>query len=109
MSGQPSAAGQIEFADAEDVARPVIGDDPAFGDARHDQAGRVQPHQTLRGGGAQMLGGERQAQPGRAHPLVRSDDRDIDHPIVPRRTAGGEHQAGDRRKQGVASERGAGV
>ncbi|GAA3785782.1 hypothetical protein GCM10022600_01670 [Qipengyuania pelagi] len=52
-----------------------------------------------------MLGGEGQAKAGRAHPLVRADDRDIDHPIVSRRAAGGEREADDRREKGVASER----
>ena len=89
--GQPFAAGQIEFADAEDVAFAVGGNDPAFGDARNQLPGLVQTNQPLDGRGADQLGRRRQPI-ARGEQFARfADHRDVDRAIAAL-SAGGERQ-----------------
>ena len=104
--GQPAAIGQIEFADPENIARPVIGDDPAFGDARHHIALRVAADQPLRHRGAQMLAAIGQAQAFGVKPVFLADIGDIDHPVVDRagRTGGQSQRREQRGEQGEGAE-----
>jgi hypothetical protein len=77
----PAAAGPVGAADAEGVAKPVVGDDPALRQRRLDLAGGVEPHQAL-GDGFGEIGGGRIERPqiGVGQPWRPADRADRDRP-----------------------------
>ena len=90
LRSQPRAIGQIKFGDAEDIAAPVVGHDPAFGNAGHYLALCIQAHQPLplrRAGG---LPSWTQLQSGFKQIIPRRDKGHIDHAIIPAPVTRGE-------------------
>jgi hypothetical protein len=84
----PSAVAPLGIAQAEDVAEPVLGHDPPFGERRHDFALRVQCDESFGGRGTELLRRSGQAQAARKKGIARPDEGDLQRLAVILRSAG---------------------
>ena len=87
LRGQTRPAGQVEFIDAEDIARAAIGHDPAFRDAGDHLAARVESHQAGRDRRPDMLASGAQPDAFRRQFPRLGNERDIDDAIIGARAA----------------------